>query len=76
MSLTAHALAARADPAAAAVLHDALLERFGSLYGEHVRQALKDADAFGEAIEVRVQRDVDRRRRETSAGTRRAGRRC
>lgn len=56
-SLDALARAAVEDPGAGAVLHDALLERYGRLYGDVVQRALKDADAFGEPVEVRVQLD-------------------
>ena len=45
---------AAADPGAAPVLHDALLERYGPIYGRVLRTAFGDADAFNEVIEVRV----------------------
>ena len=43
-----------ADPSAAPVLHDALLERYGPIYANAIRTAFGDADAFNEVIEVRV----------------------
>ena len=50
--------AALEDESAAAVLHDALLERFGDRYAAIVQQAQGDADAFQENIDVRVDLDI------------------
>ena len=50
--------AALEDVSAAAVLHDALLERFGDRYASIVQQAQGDADAFQENIDVRVDLDI------------------